>query len=50
MFGLGMAEILVVCVIGLVLFGNKLPGVARSLGRSFVEFRKGVSGIEEDVG
>jgi sec-independent protein translocase protein TatA len=49
MFGLGMAEILVVCVIGLILFGNKLPDLARSLGRSFVEFRKGVSGIEEDI-
>ena len=49
MFGLGMAEILVVCVIGLVLFGNKLPDLARSLGRSFVEFRKELSGIEEDV-
>ena len=49
MFGLGMAEILVLCVVGLVLFGNKLPGVARSLGRSFVEFRKELSGIEEDI-
>jgi sec-independent protein translocase protein TatA len=48
-FNLGMAEILVLCVVGLVLFGNKLPGVARSLGRSFVEFRKELSGIEEDV-
>jgi sec-independent protein translocase protein TatA len=40
MFGLGMAEILVICVIGLLLFGNRLPGVARSLGKSLMEFRK----------
>lgn len=40
MFGLGMAEVLVIGVIGLLLFGNRLPGVARSLGKSLMEFRK----------
>jgi sec-independent protein translocase protein TatA len=40
MFGLGMAELLAICVIGLLLFGNRLPGVARSLGKSLMEFRK----------
>jgi sec-independent protein translocase protein TatA len=40
MFNLGMAEIVVICVIGLLLFGNRLPGVARSLGKSLLEFRK----------
>ncbi len=49
MFGLGMAEILVICAIGLLLFGNKLPSLARSLGKSLVEFRKEFKGIEEDV-
>lgn len=49
MFGLGMAEILVVCAIGLVLFGNRLPSLARWLGQSFMEFRKEVRGIEEDI-
>ena len=49
MFGLGMAEIAVVCVIGLLLFGNRLPSLARSLGKSFMELRKEVRGIEEDI-
>ncbi|HWG43099.1 MAG TPA: twin-arginine translocase TatA/TatE family subunit [Gemmataceae bacterium] len=49
MFGLGMAEIGVICVIGLLLFGNRLPGLARSLGRSFMELRKEVRGLEEDI-
>src|SRR5262249_48507057 len=49
MFGLGVAEILVVCVIGLLLFGNRLPSLARWLGRSFMEFRKEVRGFEEDI-
>jgi sec-independent protein translocase protein TatA len=49
MFGLGMAEIVVICIIGLLLFGNRLPGVARSLGKSLVELRKEIHGIEEDI-
>lgn len=49
MFGLGMAEIVVVCVIGLLLFGNRLPSLARSLGKSLMEFRKEFHGIEEDI-
>jgi len=31
------------------LFGNRLPSVMRSMGRSIVEFKKGVQGIEEDL-
>jgi sec-independent protein translocase protein TatA len=49
MFGLGIAEIVVICIIGLLLFGNRLPGMARSLGKSLMEFRKEFQGIEEDV-
>ena len=39
----------VVALIALLLFGNRLPGMMRSLGRSVVEFKKGVNGIEEDI-
>jgi sec-independent protein translocase protein TatA len=49
MFGLGLTEILVICVIGLLVFGNRLPGLARSMGKMFMEFRKEVRGIEEDI-
>jgi sec-independent protein translocase protein TatA len=49
MFGLGMADVLVICFIGLLLFGNRLPGLARSLGKSFMEFRKEVHSLEEDI-
>src|SRR5689334_1412614 len=43
MFGLGTQELLVILVIVLVLFGaNRLPQLARSLGSSLKEFKKGI--------
>ena len=42
-------EILIVGFVALLIFGNRLPGVMRSLGKSVTEFKKGVSGIEEDI-
>lgn len=50
MFGFpGHIELLIVAAIILLLFGNRLPGVMRSLGRGVVEFKEGLHGIEEDV-
>jgi TatA/E family protein of Tat protein translocase len=41
-FNIGGSELLVILVIILVLFGGKkLPDLARSLGRSLGEFKKG---------
>jgi sec-independent protein translocase protein TatA len=40
---------LVIAAIALLLFGNRLPSVMRSLGRGIVEFKKGVRGIEEEI-
>jgi len=45
----GPFELCVIAVIILLLFGNRLPSVARSLGRGIVEFKKGVKGIEDEV-
>ncbi|MCL2742683.1 MAG: twin-arginine translocase TatA/TatE family subunit [Planctomycetaceae bacterium] len=36
-------------IVAFLLFGNRLPSVMRSLGRSVTEFKKGVNGIEEEV-
>lgn len=47
MFGIGTIEALVVGLVAILLFGNRLPGVARSLGKSITEFKKGVSTSEE---
>jgi TatA/E family protein of Tat protein translocase len=43
MFGLGYQELLLILVILLILFGaSRLPQLARSLGSSVKEFKKGV--------
>ena len=49
MFGLGGQEILLLLVLGVLLFGRKLPEIGRSLGKTVVEFRKGVKGLEDEV-
>ena len=49
MFGIGMTELLVVFVIGLLVLGPKrLPSLARSLGRSLAEFRRASNDIRRD--
>ncbi len=45
----GLPEMMIIGVIALLLFGNRLPSVMRSLGKGIVEFKKGVKGIEDDV-
>ena len=45
----GWPEMMIVGIIALLLFGKRLPEVARSLGKGIVEFKKGVKGIEDEV-
>lgn len=47
-FGVGGMELMIVGVIVLLLFGNRLPGVMRSLGLGITEFKKGIQGVEEE--
>jgi len=46
--GLGPMELVVIVVIGVLLFGKKLPDMGRYLGKSITEFRKGMKGLEDE--
>ena len=48
-FSPGPAEMLVVLVVALLLYGGRLPEVARSWGKSFAEFRRGLNGIQNEI-
>jgi sec-independent protein translocase protein TatA len=45
----GLPELIIFGTIALLLFGKRLPEVAKSLGKGIVEFKKGVRGIEDEV-
>jgi len=49
MFGLGTAEIVVLMVLALLLFGNRLPDLARWMAQSLVEFRKEAGNLTEEL-
>lgn len=46
---IGPMEMVFLGIIALLLFGKRLPEVARSLGKGVTEFKKGLSGIEDEV-
>ncbi len=45
----GPPELLVIGVVALIIFGRRLPEVARSMGKSVVEFKKGLKDVKDDV-
>ncbi|MBX3418841.1 MAG: twin-arginine translocase TatA/TatE family subunit [Pirellulaceae bacterium] len=47
--GIGFSEILVILVIAVVLFGSRLPEVAKNLGKSYQQFRKGLSDLQSSL-
>lgn len=46
---LGLPEMIIFGIIALLLFGKRLPEVARSLGKGIVEFKKGIRGVDDEI-
>jgi len=49
MFGIGSMEMVMVALIGLLLFGKRLPEVARNVGKTVRDFKKGMTGFEDEI-
>lgn len=47
MFGMGPAELAIIGVLAVLLFGRNLPSVARSVGQSFHEFKSALRNESE---
>ncbi|OAI47310.1 hypothetical protein AYO44_09730 [Planctomycetaceae bacterium SCGC AG-212-F19] len=47
--GLSPSQLVVVLVLGILLFGKRMPEISRSLAKSLLEFKKGLVGIEADI-
>ena len=50
MFGIGLPELIIIMVLALIVIGpNKLPDLARALGKGMAEFRKATQEIKESL-
>jgi sec-independent protein translocase protein TatA len=48
-FGLDPIHWVIIGVVGILLFGKRLPEVGRSLGKGIIEFKKGLKGLEDEL-
>lgn len=46
MFNMGPQELVIIGVLAVVMFGKNLPDVAKKLGRTYRDFRKGLSEMQ----
>ncbi len=42
-------EWIIILIVALLIFGKKLPEVARGLGKSLTQFKKGLHDVEDEV-
>lgn len=48
-FGLGPQEIALLVVVGVLLFGRRLPEVGKNVAQSIRSFQQGWKGLEDDI-
>lgn len=46
---LGWQELLILLAIGVILFGRRLPDVGRNVGKTIVEFKKGIKSATDEI-
>lgn len=46
---IGWPEMLIIGIIGVLIFGKRLPEVGKSIGKGIVEFKKGLAGVDDEV-
>ncbi len=46
---IGAPELLIILMLGLLMFGGRLPDVARSLGKSVNQFKRGLKDVDDEV-
>ena len=47
---IGGPELLIIAVVGILIFGSKLPNVVRDLGKFWFKLRRNVNDIKREVG
>ncbi|HMO14658.1 MAG TPA: twin-arginine translocase TatA/TatE family subunit [Pirellulaceae bacterium] len=47
--GIGFVEMVVIAIVAILLFGQKLPEVARNMGRTYRELRKSVMELKSSI-
>ena len=45
----GPIELVVIAIVALLIFGRRLPDVARSVGKSIIEFKRGMKDVKDEI-